>query len=177
LLATAAGALSLLAAGGCTNATGNIQGGEYILPVIDAGTTSVVIPDLTLPANCNDGGMNAGIRWQDLYACYFGPSGVASCAGSVGNCHGETMGAGAVISGFTCPPADATGCLMGMESINLFAAGQAPTMTTFFSVLRQDPSNSCPNEACMPLEPQTVVFGPDDMARIGAWISSGIPNN
>jgi hypothetical protein len=29
----------------------------------------------------------------------------------------------------------------------------------------------------MPLSPDTLVFGPDDMARIGSWISHGAPNN
>jgi hypothetical protein len=176
-LAAGAGALSLATA--ACSATGNIQGGQYILPVIDAGVveTSVAVADLTLPANCGDGGTNSGIRWQDLYACYFGPSGVASCAGTAGNCHGEATGVGAEISGFNCPVGDSTGCLMGMEGYGLFAAGQDPQTTTLFSVLRQNSSDTCPGNTCMPLEPMDLVFGPDDMARIGSWIGSGVLNN
>jgi hypothetical protein len=176
-LAAGAGALSLAAA--ACSATGNIQGGQYILPVIDAGVveTSAAIPDLTLPASCSDGGENSGIRWQDLYACYFGPSGVASCAGTVGNCHGEPDGLGATITGFNCAPGDSTACLTSMEGYGLFAAGQDPQMTTLFSVLRQSPGEFCSAGSCMPLMPADVVFGPDDMARIGSWIDSGVPNN
>ena len=67
---------------GCTNATGSISGGEYILPTIDAGVVETGVVEtsqaLPLPSNCSDGGANAGSHGQDLYACYFGPSGVAS---------------------------------------------------------------------------------------------------
>jgi hypothetical protein len=37
----------------------------------------------TIPGCGADGG-NGGERWQDLYACYFGPSGAASCTFSAG---------------------------------------------------------------------------------------------
>jgi hypothetical protein len=151
--------------------------------VEDAGVDATVpVPDLTLPENCNDGGANAGSRWQDLYACYFGSTtGVASCAGTPGDCHGSTSSAGYAgslyLGGYQCPPNDPTTCWTSMTSVLVGDGGASPPSTLLFQVLRQDPSGSCGNYLCMPLVPNTLVFGPDDMARIGSWIDGGARNN
>jgi hypothetical protein len=166
--------------------------------IVEAGVDEAMapepVPDLTLPAKCNDGGANAGSRWRDLYACYFGgTTGVASCAGSPGNCHGSTSDPGysgsLYLGGFECPPNDAGACWTSITSTLVgdagagdggdagADAGPSPASTFLFQVLRQDPSGSCGNYLCMPLTPDTLVFGPDDMARIGSWISHGAPNN
>jgi hypothetical protein len=175
-----------LASAGCTNATGTIVGGEYLLPTSNSSTSDggvveggapAPVPDLVLPDNCNDGGANAGSRWQDLYACYFGTSGVASCAGTQGMCHGDSTGMGAQSSGFVCPPGDSMACQMNMNSVLI--SGQPPKQTYLWGVLRQAvvPLDLCDQGNCMPKVPSTIVFGPDDMARIAAWIDAGSPNN
>src|SRR5580700_7404147 len=57
----------------------------------------------------------AAVTWTSLYAEYFGPAGVASCAGS-GTCHGSAEEAGYMASMYLCPPGDKDGCYMGITS-------------------------------------------------------------
>jgi hypothetical protein len=180
LASSAAALAALLASAGCTNATGNISGGDYILPTFDGGVAEaapVQVADLVLPDGCSDGGANAGARWQDLYACYFGTSGVASCAGSPGNCHGAAGDPGAGFSNFTCPPGDSMGCWMGMSTV--LVSGQPADTTILLGVLRQTVTTTdfCTQGACMPKTPQSIVFGPDDVARISSWVNAGATND
>ncbi len=64
------------------DATGSTSGGEALLG--DPCTSATL-----------------GHRWQDLYGCYFGPSGKASCTAQ-GFCHGASQQTGALSSGFVC---------------------------------------------------------------------------
>lgn len=122
---------------------------------------------------CQADGGNGGHRWQDLYACYFGPVGVASC-GSMAQCHGTPDDTGSLSSGgFVCSPTDQTGCWQSMTSV-LVPAGSAasPTMTQLYFALRKTDGTGS-----MPLIPLSLVFQTGDMARIEAWIEAGAPNN
>lgn len=98
------------AAAACSSATGAVRGGE---PAFDAAPPIVETPQLEAGAS--------GHTWTDLYRDYFGPTGVASCAGN-GNCHGDPAQPGAQASRFVCPrpetpdaggPADASGDALG----------------------------------------------------------------
>src|SRR5579872_3303391 len=77
---------------GC-DATGNVQGGEALIADPCAAT-------------------QGGHTWTDLYTCYFGPTGKASCSGKSG-CHGITNSSAAAISGFVCG-ASKDDCWFGM---------------------------------------------------------------
>jgi hypothetical protein len=173
-------AATAMASLGCSDASGGIQGGDplFSVAVVDAGALDDDSGSIA-SASCQDAG-NTGSRWQDLYACYFGPTGVgAGGCGSPGSggltCHG-VGGAGTAF--FTCPPmSDPTPCWTGM--MNVASGGTSdPTMTTLYNGLRKpeaiDMMMTINN---MPLVPTSVVFQPADLERIKAWIKGGALNN
>jgi hypothetical protein len=100
-------ALAALALLGC-DATGGPQGGQ---------------PLLEDPCAATDGGHT----WSDLYTCYFGPSGKASCS-ALSACHGNfPQGSGgtlngAVTSGYVCGSTKQE-CWYGMT--HAYDAGEA----------------------------------------------------
>jgi hypothetical protein len=73
--------LGLLFLLGC-DASGSVSGGELL--IVDPCSS----PSL-------------GHTWTDLYTCYFGPSGKASCTAQ-GICHGAAGQTGALTSGYIC---------------------------------------------------------------------------
>jgi hypothetical protein len=173
--AVAASALALATAG-CSDASGQIVGGQPIL----INVPSEASVDL-LPADCKDGGTHAGSGWNDLYTCYFGPTGIANCAGAGAGagCHSSMDESGGAFSHFVCPPdGDAGTCYAGITpSIVPTGGATDPTSTKLYKVLRM-PDNSCTDPvACMPLTPADLVFIPRDVDRINAWIQGGAPNN
>jgi hypothetical protein len=123
-----------------------------------------------LPPVCVPGGAHSGSRWQDLYSCYFGPTGIANCALN-SSCHiNDPSAAGAWVCG---PSSDA--CYQGAISSGVVPDGGAmdPTMTTFYTALRTSDGFG----GTMPLQPADVSFTPADMMRIATWIQSGALNN
>lgn len=177
LLLSTAAALALAA---CTDATGGVQGGEPL--AVD-------------PCQVSLKQSGAGHRWQDLYACYFGPTGKASCAAQ-GVCHGAPDQAGAQFSTFVCGPSK-DACWQGMTSSIVPPKGATDGTKTalYFSLRRQD-GTATPATDNMPCNPVTMpaadggsnvtcslsaganyVFTSDDLARIVAWIQEGAQDN
>jgi hypothetical protein len=51
-------------------------------------------------------------------------------------------------------------------------ATKPPEQTSLYIVLRKSDGTGI-----MPKRPETVVFSPDDMARIATWLRRGAPND
>jgi hypothetical protein len=88
---------AVLAAVGCSDATGGVAGGDQIGAIADV--------------HCSATGA-ACATWSYLYQCYFGPSGIAGCSAR-GLCHGHSGDQGAQIGGFLCGGSK-DGCWQGM---------------------------------------------------------------
>jgi hypothetical protein len=163
----AAGSLTLLCA--CTNAPGAEEGGN---PRFDAAApVATVNGAVCVPEE--DAGSSA---WSSLYADYFGPTGVASCAGSAGQCHGDANGLGAQASSYVCA-GGVSGCYQGITSTaaDLVTVGDTkgdPTATALYLTLRK----TC-GGGVMPLEPASFHFSATDMKRIADWIRAGAPDD
>src|SRR5580700_6747273 len=84
--------LASTSSSGC-DATGSAQGGEALIPDPCAAT-------------------HGGHTWTDLYTCYFGPTGKASCSAKAG-CHVIANSTPASISAFICG-ASKEDCWFGM---------------------------------------------------------------
>jgi hypothetical protein len=167
------GAAVVLVLSGCTNAPPTEEGGGLRFdasppPATSSGDDS----------GCGDPNADAGsgTAWSDLYRDYFGPTGVASCAGTVGACHGETTGLGFQSSQYLCA-GGVSGCYTGItnKSAGLVVVGDttdSPTDSTLYAVLRKECIGGV-----MPKQPASFFFSPADMKRITAWIGAGAPNN
>jgi hypothetical protein len=132
--------------------------------------------DPLIPDPCQEGGINSGSRWQDLYACYFGPSGVASCGSQGTACHGSADALGATTAlHFLCGTTSYT-CWQGMIDAMAVPDGGStqPTGTLLYSVLRKRSGNNI--LSTMPLG-STYTFSPAAVAQITAWIEQGAQNN
>jgi hypothetical protein len=167
---------ALLAPTACSDASGAIDGGEPTLLV----TVDESPPD-PLPASCKDGGPNTGSGWNDLYTCYFGPTGIANCAGGgVGaGCHASSGDLGGLASKFACPPeGDAGTCYDGILALVPDGSAADPTISELYRVLRKsDGMCMALRGTCMPAPPFTVEFQPRDMNRIAAWLGGGAQKN
>jgi hypothetical protein len=169
--------------------------GAVLLAVSLAGTTALACSappneeggtprfDASPPSTSEDAGLcvddsdaGTGDTWTSLYADYFGPTGKASCAGT-GVCHGDTTQAGYLGSNYDCGHT-AADCYTGITSAaaGIVTAGQPvsdPTTTGLYVVLRKCSGGV----GSMPKAPADVAFTTGDMARIGAWIQAGAPND
>ena len=120
--------------------------------------------------------LDAGTTWRSLYRDYFGPAGVASCAGpAASDCHGSTSQMGYQMSYFLCPFGDASSaCYAG------FTSGAAPLVEPDASfsddTLSYDLCQLTPSEGTMPFG-CTYYFTPVDMERIGDWVNAGAKDN
>jgi len=140
-------------------------------------------------ASSVDGGMGdvQGVRWQDLYAAYFGATGQASCSKFPGSCHGSASALGVATSGFVCG-SSSDACWQGMTQGQpgyppLVPPGVTdPTQTTLWKALYKGApvggttSNNMPQNVGAGGAPG-YTFSSSDLARIGAWIEDGAPNN
>jgi hypothetical protein len=145
-------------------------GRSITVPVVDSGP-----PDdgglFDASADCQPGGARGGHRWQDLYACYFGPTGNVSC-GSATGCHSIATDRGALTSHFVCNPTSSA-CWQSLTTAMLLVTdgGIDPTTARLYTVLCKSDGSGL-----MPLDcPSRLWSG--DMARIAAWIQQGAPNN
>ena len=163
--ACAAFALSPLA--GCTNTPETEQGGD---PRFDASPPPTPATD----AGCGDPNADAGNghAWSNLYRDYFGPTGVASCAGTAGMCHGDANSLGAKASNYVCA-GGVSGCYSGITAlVTVGDTEDDPTNSALYAVLRK----ACAG-GTMPKEPASFSFSAADMKRITDWIGAGSPNN
>jgi hypothetical protein len=122
-----------------------------------------------------------GVRWQDLYASYFGPTGLASCSQLPGSCHRAGSDLGVPTSGFVCGlTSDA--CWQGMtEGLAGHPALVSPGVTDatqtplWVALYKGAPSGGVLSNNM----PQNLkyMFSAGDLARIQAWIQGGAPND
>jgi hypothetical protein len=168
------GATPLLA---CADASDKVQGGDPLFDVAKLGSMDGSVLDA--PTACQPGGANGGHSFTDLYACYFGPTGVVSCE-SQSTCHGAADEQGARSSKYVCAPTQGD-CYQGMLAGGLIAPGSMadPTMSLLYFVLcKFDPSSPSQFTGQMPKNcPPATWLKPGDLASIGAWIKEGAPNN
>jgi len=110
------------------------------------------------------------VRWDDLYASYFGPDGVASCTAQT-VCHGNPAQTGAHASGFICGTTSAS-CWQSLSSALIGADGtKGLTSTYLYTVLRKsDGTGTMPYQS-------SYTFQPEDLARINSWVESGSPDD
>lgn len=169
---------------GCVNASDQVQGGDPLF----VGTGSLTGGDggfvndggggfLDAASACQPGGAHGGHSWTDLYACYFGPTGVVTCE-SQSNCHGAPNQQGAIASAYVCAPTQSD-CYQGMLKGGLVSAGSPsdPTQSLLYVILCKDPSAGM-GMGQMPYQcPPSTWLLPGDLARIGAWIKEGAPND
>jgi hypothetical protein len=175
------GAVALL---GCGNASDTVEGGDPLLfvsappPLSDGGGSF-----LDATSSCQPGGASGGHTFTDLYACYFGPSGVVSCESQT-TCHGAAGELGVLGStvggaGYLCGPTQ-NDCYQGMLAGQLVIPGSTadPTQSLLYIVLcKYDPATGM-STGLMPQGcPPGSALLPGDLARIAAWIKEGAPNN
>jgi len=121
-------------------------------------------------SDCQPSGAHGGHRWQDLYACYFGPTGNVSCGGMVG-CHSQPNDPGSQASNFVCGPT-LVACWQNMRaSLIPSGAPSDPTMSALYTVLCKTDGSGIMPRFC----PVRLMTG--DMARIAAWLQEGAPND
>jgi hypothetical protein len=168
----------------CSDAPQGISGGasnfnvQFDLPNIPAPPP---------PADAGEGGCmptDAGnATWTSLYADLFGPASIGQCGDSSRgdstgstSCHHDSSGNGAMSSGFICGDTQDT-CYAGITSPSAAFLGARV-------VIACDPGNSFLTKVLrhtgggiMPFYPNNVFFSDADMARVGAWIAAGAPNN
>jgi hypothetical protein len=120
--------------------------------------------------------LDAGTTWSSLYRDYFGPSGVASCAGN-GACHGGTSQPGYQTSGFLCPAGDASqGCYASMTSVGDGGADLVEPGVSFASDELSQVLCQSDGTGIMPLY-CTYYFTTVDIERIGDWVNAGAKDN
>lgn len=121
-------------------------------------------------SECQPGGAHGGHRWQDLYACYFGPTGNVSCGATAG-CHTQASDQGTKASNFLCGPTSSA-CWQSLSAWLLPTdAATVPTMTLLYTVLCKSDGSGLMPRFC------PVRLWSGDMARIAAWIQEGAANN
>jgi hypothetical protein len=161
-------AFALVATGACTDAKGDVSGGE---PLFDA-----FAPDV---GNV-DQGLGTGTNFSDLYNDYFSATGRASCAGN-GQCHGGAGQAGAQASGgYVCTDVDTCRTTMMQfilvdPSTRASTCGQPFSDSYMYSVIRKTSEKT--GEDNMPLSPFTYSFSDTSLARINTWVTGGCLDN
>ncbi len=130
--------------------------------------------------------LEAGITWQSLYRDYFGPTGVASCAGTgtwAGVCHGETTANGylssCTLTGcFLCPDGNAsTACWQSMTSVGDGGANLIlPDGSFDADYLSQVLCSLDASTGSMPYNGNYWFTGVD-FERISDWVNAGAQNN
>jgi len=161
--------IAALAAVACIN--GEVTGGEALSVIANV-------------SECSTTG-DACFTWQYLYACYFGPTGVAGCSGQ-SNCHGSATSLGAETGYWVCG-ATSDACWQGMTTgmpglPTLVRSGVAPTQTVLYSALHKSTGKVASAANNMPLasidtQLPSYTFTPSDLACIEGWIKAGAKND
>ncbi|MGA7119715.1 MAG: hypothetical protein WBY94_06435 [Polyangiaceae bacterium] len=160
----ALGVLTMTVLLGCGDAPDYVIGGDPL------------IVDPCQPAD------SGAIRWQDLYACYFGPSGPGSCGGLGSSCHASSTSTGGPF--FVCGET-AYACWSGLIAKGIVPDGGAPDPTTpeLYSALYKGgaigvASNNMPrSQSLSSANMPTYTFSAVDIAQISQWIQQGAQNN
>jgi hypothetical protein len=118
--------------------------------------------------------LDAGVTWTALYRDYFGPIGVASCAGN-GNCHGSTSELGYMVSSYLCPPTKAA-CYAGITSMGDGGADLIAPDASFGSDYLSQVLCQTSGVGQMPLY-CSYTFTAVDIQRIQDWIAAGRQDN
>jgi hypothetical protein len=120
--------------------------------------------------------LDAGTTWTSLYRDYFGPSGVASCAGD-GACHGGTTQQGYEYSGFLCPPGDTSAaCWGGITSRGDGGAYLILPDASFATDKLSQVLCQTTGVGSMPLF-CSYDFTPVDIQRVAGWVNAGALDN
>jgi hypothetical protein len=157
---------------------GDVQSAREADPPLDAsdGASPADATDASDAADARVFSLDAGSTWTDLFRDYFGPAGVASCAGD-GECHGSKTQMGYDTSHFLCPPGNRVGCWKGMTSWGDGGANLIEPDASFDAdYLHQILCKADGTGGAMPYM-CSYSFTAVDMARIGAWVGSGAPDN
>jgi hypothetical protein len=179
--------LALAALGGCSSSSSpdRLDGSVKKDGSADSGHDAGIDVKHYADGDCFGGGCSvdapvftaaAGAKWTDLYRDYFGPSGVASCAGTVGNCHGGTSDHGYAASGFLCTSGDQSGCYASLTSTadggpDLIEPDASFNDDSLSQVLCQcNGAGSMPYGCC-------YIFSATDLERIQDWIAAGAQND
>ena len=135
---------------------------------IGAGCDTTVAA--TTPKCIEDTGQDTrAATWTALWADYFGPEGVASCA----SCHETPDRPGVIVSNFLCVAKDDCYASLTGDSHLVKATDAAnPDGSKLIRELRQ----ACTGKGRMPQDSK-FFFQPADIARIDAWIEAGAPND
>jgi hypothetical protein len=154
-----------VAASSCSDATGVVSGGQPL----------VIGP----PDPCADGGTSSS--WTDLYTCFFGPTGKASCSAQ-GTCHGDPSQTGALSSGFVCGTSK-DACWQGMTQGTCNASTIPPCPIVPAGGTASFKSTGLYNNLAkvggggnMP-QNGSYLFTQADLARIAQWITDGAKND
>ena len=172
-------AVSAVAAGACTSATGEVRGGEARF---DAASPDPLVVPISEPAFADA----PPTTWRAIYRDFFGRRAKASCAGN-GTCH-EAGRAGSTTSNFVC--ADVDSCWQSLRAakdpdprvstVALVEAADvaAPDNAYLFKVVRFRSLDGTlvPNRG-MPQLPRDYAYSAEDVARIQAWIKAGAKND
>ena len=127
----------------------------------DAGTEADAADAADAAPEASDAG--SALPFRDIYALYFGPSGVASCTKNVGQCHGGPNEPGTASSmGFVCDP-DARGCYTSLAQTMLIGLADPPLVRDM---------RTHPDSATLFARVTT-----DDYAAIQRWLDAGAPND
>jgi len=178
-------ACSSVVVAGCYSTTVSGAAGQ------DGGRDVVVVTcDAATGADASDAGsadaadaapvpvftLDAGTTWTALYRDYFGPTGVASCAGD-GACHGDTSQPGYLVSRYLCPTGNEPAkCYAGMTSTgdggaNLIVPDASFSDDLISQILCQDDGTGIMPLYC------SYYFTTVDMQRIADWVAAGAKDN
>ncbi|MGH7434768.1 MAG: hypothetical protein ACRENE_03765 [Polyangiaceae bacterium] len=159
----------------CGNAPGDVTGGTPLFPQ---------------PPDCSASSPDCG-SWKHIYACYFDNNTAIDGGCSGAQCHSDSTGTGAQVSGFICGPTQET-CWMGIT----MGAGVLPPLVlsnktanalfqAFYKTTPPNPVGTSVNN--MPLfnvqamtpytSSQWPGLTPEHEACIKRWVSAGAPNN
>jgi hypothetical protein len=168
--------------GACSNASGDVKGGD-LRPGYDAAAPAPLEVPITEPSFADA----APTTWRGLYRDFFGRRAQASCAGN-GTCHDTAQRAGAVQSHFVCGDVDE--CWQSLRTAkdadprvstrSLVEDSDIPSPTSayLFKVIRYRTADGTAVEnRGMPQLPRDYAFMPAAIDRMQAWIAAGAKND
>ncbi|HEY8041650.1 MAG TPA: hypothetical protein VIF15_17715 [Polyangiaceae bacterium] len=166
LVAVSLATPALALASGCSDATGSARGAQALTDDACAAT-------------------GGGHTWTDLYTCYFGPTGKASCSAQA-FCHSQPDGTGTQAS-FLCGTSKES-CFQGLSALAspvdiLTGALRKNGGQATDNLLGNMPCNPSPlpdGKISCPAPPdvgRAYTFTQDDLDRISAWIHEGAQDN
>jgi hypothetical protein len=161
----------------CATASGDVTGGG-----LRAGFDPNALPPAPPQPEVRDSG--SGTTWKDLYRDFFGPTGVANCAGT-GVCHSVAGKFGVLASNFVCTSVEE--CYQtirqGKHPFDKVALVDDATLANpddafLFKVVRlQAADGTVAKNRDMPQQPRDFAFTAAELDRIKTWIRNGAKND